>query len=449
MIVLLSVGDAMLVQSRDVSLAGGGELTALPEGIDVEALRTGGMTGMFFGVDRARFVTRQLVGGPRHADIVRGVLPIIDAKRVELLIGDSVWVVRASGELPTVATAAGAPRRIIAGSWGNAVRDAEWSSPRPQQLYDELDHFHLPAGRDTTWGEWHYFNVEVSADEWWYITYLVGGDVRGQRWGGQLLLTHRTAAGHRRFVASAPASAVRFDTATADLSVGEATVTHRDGRYRLRGAAGQARIDVEIVPAARQYFPAVELRSDSLQSGYVVPAMSATANGRLCDSGRCTELRNAPAYHDHNWGTWSGVTWEWGSGRGATHSLLYGGVIGGVDEGGGTAPFFLTIADSLGVRQVYRFDSVTAGGSLGSDGAPRELDIVGRRGRDTLRVRIRVVDAHASRSQVAGYDRTFLQMRGRWVIWGTAAGESIADSGSGFFETWRRGPGPTGGNPPH
>ncbi len=35
MIVLLSVGEAMLEQSRDVSLVGGGEVTVLPQGIDV------------------------------------------------------------------------------------------------------------------------------------------------------------------------------------------------------------------------------------------------------------------------------------------------------------------------------------------------------------------------------------------------------------------------------
>ena len=46
MIVLLSVGEAMLEQSRDVSLVGGGEVTVLPQGIDVEAMRTGGLGGI-------------------------------------------------------------------------------------------------------------------------------------------------------------------------------------------------------------------------------------------------------------------------------------------------------------------------------------------------------------------------------------------------------------------
>src|ERR687894_3265004 len=56
MIVLLSVGEAMLDQSRDVSLVGGGEVTVLPQGIDVEAMRTGGLGGMVFSIERARFL---------------------------------------------------------------------------------------------------------------------------------------------------------------------------------------------------------------------------------------------------------------------------------------------------------------------------------------------------------------------------------------------------------
>jgi len=80
MIVLLSVGEAMLEQSRDASLVGGGELTVLPQGIDVEAMRTGGLGSMFFGIDRARFLVRQVLGGSRHRDIVRTVSPGIEDK---------------------------------------------------------------------------------------------------------------------------------------------------------------------------------------------------------------------------------------------------------------------------------------------------------------------------------------------------------------------------------
>src|SRR5215217_9320381 len=73
MVVLLSVGEAMVDQSRDVSLVGGGEITVLPQGIDVEAMRTGGLSGMYFSIDRARFLTRQILGGERQRGLVRVV----------------------------------------------------------------------------------------------------------------------------------------------------------------------------------------------------------------------------------------------------------------------------------------------------------------------------------------------------------------------------------------
>jgi hypothetical protein len=38
MIVLLAIGEAMLTQARDERLVGGGDVTILPEGIDVEVL---------------------------------------------------------------------------------------------------------------------------------------------------------------------------------------------------------------------------------------------------------------------------------------------------------------------------------------------------------------------------------------------------------------------------
>jgi hypothetical protein len=105
MIVLLSVGEAMLDQSRDVSLVGGGEITVLPQGIDVEAMRTGGLGGMFFSIERARFLTRLVLGGPRHAGLVRTVAPAIEGKLLSLSRPRRLYpaAVRAGGEIPSAA----------------------------------------------------------------------------------------------------------------------------------------------------------------------------------------------------------------------------------------------------------------------------------------------------------------------------------------------------------
>ncbi len=446
MIVLLSVGEAMLAQSRDVALVGGGEVTVLPAGVDVEALRTGGVSGMFFGIDRARFVVRQLLGGPRQADIVRVVSPVIENKLLYLEARGRVVPVRAGGELPGRAAAVGAAARVVAGRWADGPADSAWVAPTAQQLYDELDRFHLPPGRDSTWGEWHYFNVVLSPGEWWYVTYLVGGDIRGGRWGGQLLVTHRRPdGGHERFEARFPATAVRFDTARADLALGGNSVEQRDGRYRLRGTAtgatGTVTLDLEVRPLPNRYFPPAELRGDDVLSGYVVPGLAADASGRICRAGKCVALANVPAYHDHNWGVWRDVTWEWGAARGTVLSLLYGGVLTARDRAApnGT-PFFLALADSLGTRQVLRFGTVRYEGSRAVPGsearAPERFTFLAAREADTARVHVEVLAVQATRSGAGGYARWFLQMRGRFALEGRIGGEVVRDAGEGFFETY-------------
>ncbi|MDB4872202.1 MAG: MacB-like periplasmic core domain protein, partial [Gemmatimonadales bacterium] len=45
MIVLLSIGEALLSQARNEKLVGGGSITVLPEGLDVEVMKTGGIGG--------------------------------------------------------------------------------------------------------------------------------------------------------------------------------------------------------------------------------------------------------------------------------------------------------------------------------------------------------------------------------------------------------------------
>lgn len=432
MIVLLSVGDAMLRQSRDPALVGGGQLIAVPEGVDLESIRTGGLGGMFVGIDRARFVTRQQVGGPRHAGLVTVVSPVLESKLLRLEVGDSSWPVRAGGEIPSAARALDAGLDVVTGGWRDSDADRRWLDPSPDELLDALDRFHLPPRPDSTWAEWQYYNVAVSDDEWWYITLLVGGEVPDGRWGGQVLITRRAPDGsHRRVADTIPANRVRFDTLGADLTLGTSAVRQRDGRWHLVAGAGELSVDLMVTPSPRRYFPPVELTGGSFVSGYVVPALRATASGRLCVAGRCREVQARPAYHDHNWGVWRAVTWDWGVARGATLDVLYGGVRrDDAAQASGRAPFFLALVDSLGVRQVFRFahPEVRWNGPT-----PAALAIVAARGSDTLRLDVDVLAAAASPGAAGG---RFHQLRGRFTLRGRSGGMPVADTGKGFFETW-------------
>jgi hypothetical protein len=448
MIVLLSVGQAMLEQARDVSLVGGGEVTVLPQGIDIEAMRTGGLSGMFFGIDRARFLSRQVFGGSRHQEMIRSVSPAIEGKLLYLRHGSRVVPVRAGGEIPSRAATLGSGLRLVSGRWQDDPADSAYIAPSAQQLYDQLDRFHQPERPDTSWGEWHYFNLTVSPNEWWYVTYLIGGEVKAGRWGGQLLATHRRPDGtYQRFVDTVQSRRIVFDTARADLTLGESKVEQRNGIYYLRarvgGRDGSLALDLQLTPRPNRYFPPVELQDEEFVSGYVVPALAATATGRICVDSRCRSFHDRPAYHDHNWGVWRDVTWEWGAASGAEFSLLYGGVYG--PERGQAAevrsPFFMALVDSLGVRQVLRFSRIEYSGARRLSGAvranaPDRFRLVATRERDTLRLSVEVRDALGTAMGTGGMRRVFLQMRGAFALEGQVLGKAVADSGVGFFETY-------------
>src|SRR5262249_13604716 len=211
--------------------------------------------------------------------------------------------------------------------------------------------------------------------------------------------THRRwDGGYDRFTADTPSPGVSLDTARADLRIGESRVRQRDGIYdltaRAAGPSGEVRLELQLRPGRNRYFPPVELRKDEFLSGYVVPGLGALASGVVCVAGRCNRLTDARAYHDHNWGVWRDVTWEWGAARGATLSLLYGGVYGpdraGAGGGGITSPFFLGVVDSLGVRQVLRFDRLAYDGAVPAKGAPgasapARISLIATRGADSVR----------------------------------------------------------------
>lgn len=440
MIVLLSVGDAMRDQSRDTTLVGGGQLTALPEGIDIEAMRTGGLTGMFFGIDGARYVTRELLGGPRDRTMVQGVAPEITQKLLQVVVRDSVWSVRAAGDIPSRASASGTALRLVAGRWEDTPADSAWMAPSRQAFYDEIDRFHAPPAGANSWAEWDYFTLSAGPGEWWYITLLSAAGQGTPATGGEVLVTHRRAGGAtHRVAAVVGAAGVHLDTLHATQTIGSASVVQRDGVYHLRGRAGDLTFDLAVTPRRNEYFPPVEFSGGTSPAGYVVPILSGAASGKLCDGPRCTNVVNVDAYHDHNWGEWHDVTWEWGMGSSRTRALLYGGIIPG--SSASHVPFVLALEDSLGLEQAYRFDSVEHIGTMAVTGephivAPRRLRFTASHGGDTVTVSISASDAIASRSALSGTGRIFLQLRGTWRLVGRVAGRTVTDSGSGAYETW-------------
>ena len=463
MIVLLSIGEALLAQARDEKLVGGGDITVLPEGIDVEVMKTGGLGGMFFSIDHARFVDLQLLSAPRLANDVRAVAPQIEGTLLYLRTSDGAErPVRGFGEIPSATRAVGASPPVLSGSWDDDDGDRRWARPTPAELLHDIDHFHLlpadlSAAARETWAEWHYFNI-LSSDRrrWAFVTLLVGGDVPAGRWGGQVLVTLREEGGtERRFVATAAPAAVRYSTTSADLAVGPSSVrVLADGKYAVRaiarevGGSATANVNLVVAPTPRAYFPGAALGGDVV-SGYAVPALRATGAGTICVDGACDRYDGAQAYHDHNWGTWSGVTWEWGASRAGPFTLLYGRV-----ETPGTEPgsLFLYLVDSLGFRALFRPARIDYEDTRTIIVRGREVRVPARavmadaRGADTLRVELEIEDAigtdvrqSAERGGrgVSMPKPYFIQMKGRARISGRVGGEVLSEAGTGFFETYR------------
>ena len=499
MVVLLSIGEAMLAQAGDEKLVGGGDVTVLPEGLDVEVLKTGGLGGLYFSIQNARFVQQQLLAAPRLAGDVRAVAPQIEGALLYATLPARGGAparevpVRAAGEVPSATAAVGAAPTLGAGRWADDAGDRRWTAPTPFELRHGIDHFHLPppdlAARPS-WAEWHYFNV-LSPDgrRWAFVTLMVAGDVGRPdsvgaggaavpRWGGQVLVTTHAqgeggrAGAVRRFAARVAPGAVRFSTRDADLRVGGASVTVLpDGRYRVVAAAaaedglgGQATVDLVVSPAERAYFPGATLASGAdVASGYAVAGLRADADGRVCAPGwgrdaGCERYAGAQAYHDHNWGTWRGVTWEWGAGRAGAYTLLYGRVQPADTLGapaGAAPPVFLYLVDSLGFRalfrpRVIRYDdarTVVVGGRPVR--VPARAVMEDARGGDTIRVELEVEDAAATDTRLGFVERGeaaaarrlarpyFVQMKGRLRVSGRAGGAPLRGEGAGFFETYR------------
>jgi hypothetical protein len=398
---------------------------------------------------------------------VRAVAPQIESKLLYVTLSNGREIpVRASGEIPEATRDVGAAAPLVSGVWQNDDGDRRWVNPTPVELRHDFDHFHLPP-RDVatpeSWGEWHYFNVlSPDANRWYFITYLIGGDVPNGQWGAQLLVTaHETGRPARRFSLRLPKSRARFSTRDANLRFGDdASVTvDADGRYAVRGSAlaedgrtDRLSLDLLVSPAERAYFPGATLLGGDAPSGYAVLGLRAAATGSVCIATRCEQFRDAQAYHDHNWGTWQGVTWDWGSARAGAYTLLYGRVMLPQSAGAVEAPLFVYLVDSLGFRAVFRprriqYRDTRRIGGVGL--APSHAKLFDVRGHDTLDLRLEIDDVTATDTRAGLIDRGegdyarrlktpwFLQMKGRVRLSGRIAGTAIGGEGTGFFEAYR------------
>jgi hypothetical protein len=367
MITLLSVGEAVLLQARDKDLLGGGDIILVPQGIDIETLKVGGVGAFYQSIPQSRFIVRQLLGSSRFQHEIAAVSPYLFSKLVYLRRSSDpsspVETVYADGSLPD-------QEKTIRGirlPWHNQPEDTEWLHPGLENFYHSIDHFHLPTISSPAldqWAEWHYFNFE-GKQFYGYLSLMVAGNVLEENadWIVSLQLFDRT---YHQYAFVQPASRKELPLLRIDYRIGANAVRFVKNHYEIELNFGNrpVRGKLSFFPNPRLYFPpAVLAKSSNFESGYVIAALRGKYKGSLEVEGKHYDMDGVEGYHDHNWGIWqqpgeSGVGqpvhWNWGHAYSDEYSIFYGEIfLNGKSRG-----LFCGVFDQMGFLTLFRPDRI-------------------------------------------------------------------------------------------
>ncbi len=465
MITLLAVGRAVLDQAQRSVLAGSGDVVLLPAGIDPQMLETGGPGSLGARIEHARFFVRQVAGGPRFRGRVMAASPLLDNAVVYARRAGSRapgWAALATGVLPDAdARVRGGDERLPA-TWRDTAADRAYAQPAGAAVLREIDSLHPTpadsAARDS-WAEWQYLKASSpDGRRFVYVSFLFGADGRG-------VASVQVARGDGRVVryagpgrATADGAALRIGSSHFALASGDTAryAVHLDfvdplTRVPVRG-------DIALRPTPGWYLSPTEVRGDSgFVSGYVVPVVDGRVTGTVRVGGETFALEGWNGYHDHNWGTWAGVHWDWGQVADARiGGLVYGGVYAGAlraAAGTRAAPGLATHVVALygaardgvsgGFLAAFRPESIRyEGWHRRADGVrvPRRVLLGARTLADSLRAELAVSDVAATPLHLTATRGStplmFLQMHGEWTVTARAGGRDLHWRAPGAAETF-------------
>jgi hypothetical protein len=439
---LLGVGEVILQQAHSPALAGGGDLV---------------LTGGFGPLESARFVMSGVLASDRFRSRVRTIAP--SKKATLYLIGnDGATPVAVRGGIPSREAAIGDPEVAGLTTWTDTPGDERWLNPSAGDLLRAMDRFHaLPARAepsnfdDTSWAEWLYFNGR-SADGAlrFYLTFLTTGpDGSGKRPAFVRLQLNRNGETTNYFAADAVDEPTLLDRAP-DLDVGANRVRlDGDGTYRIALALGrESRIpnpksllrgELTLSPAASRSIPPATIHgARGWLSGYVVPVLTGTFSGRLTIDGQELVVDGASGYHDHNWGYWQGVSWQWGQVSNGDVSIVYGRVFPPADVADrDRVPGALAV---IGPDGPIAFASNVLITEDNQGGTPRTITVQSRDRQVTLTLRLTVGEAVRTPMPLTrgpGGTMTFLQLGGEYQVSGRAGAQDINFTARGSAETFR------------
>ena len=434
MAILLGVAEIVLDQARAPALVGGGDVV----------VRLG-----------SQVPARLLLSGTLQSDALRRRVEVAapgHTSALYLIHEGRATRVAARGGIPSLERALGDEETAAVAAWRDLPADVEWTRDTPERLLREVDRFHpvpdVPAWA-TSWAEWLYFNGRAE-DARFYLTFMVGPLQKdGLRTAGVRLQLDRNGQ-VENFSAAQPIS--QADALKApELTIAGNTVRLDGLKYvvslDLAGANGQrVRGAFTIEAAPGKLVPPIEIAgARGWRSGYVVPVMSGRLDGELEVNGEKIPFNGGAGYHDHNWGFWQGVSWQWGQAQQGDLSLLYGRVFPPRDAADpDRIPGFVGILGPDGPLG-YATD-VTIAESNDAGGQPHTITITARStALGSTALGSTVLDLHArfdvgsvvTTRRSAGTELDFLQMRGTYTVTGKAGDRTINFTAPGSAETFR------------
>jgi hypothetical protein len=435
MAVLLGIGEVILEQARSPALQGGGDVV---------------VSGAFGPLESARFVLASVLGSSELKGRERVVSP---SKRATLiLVAPDGWTgpVAARGGIPSRERAIGDRELIDQPAWVDTAGDHGWTDPDPHGVLRSMDRFHAqPPSSDfaSSWAEWLYFNGRTADGRTrFYLTFLAGPvSAGGMRTGGVRLQLDRDGHQTNYSAAAQVDERVVLDNAP-DLDFGENHVRLDGLQYRIALRLKEERTGESLVGdlllqalPGRSLPPVVMHGARNWMSGYVVPVLSGSFSGAVTIGREVLRLDGATGYHDHNWGFWQDVRWQWGQVARDDLSFIYGRVFPPASVADpDRVPGFLGVLGPDGPLAVSSDVSID---ETDGDRGPEQIVVRGRGNHVDVALTITVdrevqTDFQMTKSS-AGEVMKFLQLGGMYHVTGRVGDRTLDFSARGAAETFR------------
>jgi hypothetical protein len=444
MAALLGVGDVILEQAHSPALEGGGDVV---------------IAGRFGALENGRFLIGSVLGSPDVAAQTTAVSPWA-RDTLYLLKNGRATPVSVTGGLPDAERAVAGRGGDAPAGWRNTEADSAWSAPDHAAVLKAMDRFHpIPNAPEfaASWAEWLYFNGR-SADGRvrFYLTFMVGPAASpGRRMAGVRLQLDRE--GHTStYSAGAIVNDAEVLESAPNLTIAGNSVRIDGLTYRialaLPGASGTLVLDAG---PGQSLPPATIAGARGWITGYTAPVLAGTVDGDLRVGRDQIALHNATGYHDHNWGFWKGVRWQWGQVAYGDVSIVYGRIFPPADVADpDRVPGF------LGVLGANRSTGSGQAGSTGSVAGPigfstavsvdETSDEHGQPTRVAIHARGQAIDVTmvfavdrvvktpmAMTAAAPGMPADFLQMGGEYRVTGTVGARTVDFTARGAAETFR------------